>query len=749
MTVKYLQRSFAGGEITPELYARLDLTKFQTGVALARNMIVLPHGPLTRRPGTEFCAEAHDSNTLVRVVPFTFNSTQTAVLEFGHQYVRVMIDGGLLVESGVQTASISGSTVFTTAPHGYAAGDNVQIGVRTLVVGSVPAADRFTVQDHWGTLVVPVSLDGYCYRVYKLATPYDQNDLFDLRFTQDADVVTITHPSYAARELRRNSATNWTLTAVSFAPALSAPTNIAAPATAATPTNMSPQTYTVTAVGADGVSESLAGTPVTAINNLDIAGNYNTVTWDAVVGASRYNVYKNKGGSFGWIGQTTNLSTVDDNVTPDTLKSPPEDIITLNGSAGDYPTAVAHHEQRRWFGGSNNAPQGVWATRSGTTSNLTSSIPSQDADGMAFRVAAGQYNQILHLVPLGDLIAFTAGAEFRLFADGAPAITPTSLSVKPQGFNGASKVQPITTGNSALYVQARGSRVREMSYSWEAQSYKSTDTSILAPHLFDGYTIRQMAYQHAPNQILWAVRDDGALLGMTYVPDQQVYAWHQHDTAGEFESCCVVTEDGEDVLYVVVRRLVAGRGVRYIERMHPLRFTDAEHAIFVDSSASYDGGPPGTTIGGFWHLQTAPVDILADGAVANDTVSTLGQIELDVAASVVHVGTPVTADVQLLPLAVEAAAASGQGAVKNVNKVHLRVTSSSTFKVGPSFDAMRVVPGRDVSDPYDSAPALTSGTVTVAIDPDWLTDPQVCVRQEDPLPLTIQSMVLEVQLGGS
>lgn len=749
MTVRHLQRSFAGGEITPELYARLDLTKYQTGVALCRNMIVLPHGSLVRRPGTEFCVEAHDSNQLVRLMPFTFSEDQTAVLEFGHEYMRVIIDGGLLIEAATGISSIAGSTVFTTAPHGFSAGDDVQIGVRVLVVGSVPAVDRFTVQDQWGTLVTPISLDGNCYRVYRISTPYAQDDLFDLHFTQDADVITITHPSYQTRDLRRVSATNWTLTAVSFAPALSAPTNIAVVETVPTATNLSPQTYTVTAVGSDGVSESLAGTPVTASNNLNIAGNYNTISWDAVTGASRYNVYKNKGGSFGWIGQTTNLSTVDDNVTPDTLKSPPENLISLNGSADEYPSAVAHHEQRRWFGGTNNAPQGTWATRSGTIDNLTSSIPSQDADGMAFRVAAGQYNRILHLVALGDLIAFTAGAEFRVFADGAPAITPTSISIKPQGFNGASNAQPVVTDKSVLYVQARGGRIREMNYSWEAQAYRSVDTSILAPHLFNGHTIVQLAYQHAPNQILWAVRDDGVLLGMTYVPDQQVYAWHQHTTAGVFESCCVVPEDGEDVLYVVVRRLVAGRGVRYIERLRPLAFDDAEHAVFMDSSASYDGGPPGTTIGGFWHLQTAPVDILADGAVASDTVSTLGQVELDVAASVVFVGTPITADVQLLPLVVEAAAASGQGAVKNVNKVHLRVKSSSTFKVGPSFDDMRVVPGRDVSDPYDSAPALTSGTTTVTIDPDWSTDPQVCVRQEDPLPLTIQSMVLEVQLGGS
>src|SRR6478736_6240680 len=116
--MKTLLRSFAGGEITPELAGRLDLVKYQTGLALARNMVTLPHGPAARRPGFQYINQAKDSTSVVRLIPFQFNATQTAVLEFGHQYVRFHIDGATLLEDAKTIGSIVGSTVNLTA-HGY------------------------------------------------------------------------------------------------------------------------------------------------------------------------------------------------------------------------------------------------------------------------------------------------------------------------------------------------------------------------------------------------------------------------------------------------------------------------------------------------------------------------------------------------------------------------------------------------------------------------------------------------------
>lgn len=825
MSTKLLLRSFAGGEITPELAGRLDLTKYQTGLSLARNFVTLPHGPAARRPGFEFTNEAKDSTQAVRLIPFAFSASQTAVLEFGNLYIRFHIDGGTLLEATKAISSIAGSTVNTTAAHGYSTGDWVYIGSRYHKV-TVVDADTFTTTDLWG--VATTASGSTAARVYTLTSTYAAADLFDLHFTQSADVITLTHPSYPARELKRLGATNWTLTNVSFAAPTNAPTGLTVTPTIGTAGNESPQKYVVTAVQSDGVTESLASAPSGTDNNLTVAGNYNTVTWDGVNGVFRYNVYKLRGGIYGYIGQvipvagstvsissisrtsiaytvtvvtssahgfitsdhvlieatgvpsfdgawhvtvinsttftyesdkktadsaTTGnasipvLSLVDDNVLADTTQSPPEDIITLNSGVDDYPTATTYHEQRRWFAGTNEKPQVVWATRTGTEANLTSSLPSRDADGLELRVASMQNNQIRHLVPLADLIAFTAGGEFRIFSDNAPAITPTSVSIKPQGYSGASNVQPVVSSGSVLYVQAQGSRIRELAYNWESNAYKTVDVSIMAPHRFNGYSVDQLAYARAPEPTLWVVRDDGVLLGMTYVPDQQVYGWHAHDTDGTFESVCVVAEGNEDVLYAVINRSIDGRTVRYIERLRTRIFTALEDAFFVDCGLTYDGVAT-TTIGGLYHLEGETVSILADGAVEPAQEVVNGSITLAVAASKVHVGLPITADLRTLPLAMEGAQAAGQGTVKNINKVHLRVSQSSIVKAGPTFDRLREYPARAVTDPYGSPPALRDGELALSIDASWNQDGALCVRQDLPLPLTVLSMTLELQSGG-
>jgi hypothetical protein len=209
----------------------------------------------------------------------------------------------------------------------------------------------------------------------------------------------------------------------------------------------------------------------------------------------------------------------------------------------------------------------------------------------------------------------------------------------------------------------------------------------------------------------------------------------------------VVPENNEDVLYAVVRRTIGASQLRYIERLHTRMLVDLEDAFFVDSGLTYSGAPA-TTISGLTHLEGKTVDILADGAVEARQVVTGGQVVLGTAASLVHIGLPITADLRTLPLAMEGAQAAGQGTVKNVNKVHLRVSQSSVIKAGPSFDRLREYPARAVSDPYGSPPALRDGELALSIDPSWNQDAALCVRQDLPLPLTVLSMTLEIQSGG-
>ena len=679
--VRILQRSFSGGEMSPEMFGRIDDAKYQAGLAKCRNFIVKPQGPAENRPGFAFVREVKDSTKRVRLIPFTYSTTQTMVIEVGAGYFRFHTAGG------------------------------------TLMDGAAP---------------------------YEIANPYAEGDLFDIHYVQSADVLTLAHPGHAPRELRRLGATNWQLTTIAFAASVASP---AAPTVTAAGHTTVKYTYhyVVTAVAADGVSESAPSPEGTAGGNLFETGATVTIDWAAVTGASRYNVYKLQGGLYGYIGQTAGLSIVDDNIAPDLSKTPPIYDAVFSG-AGDYPGAVSYFEQRRCFAGTTNRPQNIWMTKSGTESNMSYSLPTRDDDRIAFRVAAREANTIRHIVPLTQLLLLTSSSEWRVTSVNSDAITPTTISVRPQSYVGASNVQPVLINNTLIYGASRGGHVRELAYNWQANGFVTGDLSLRSAHLFDGAEVVDMAYAKAPWPIVWCVSSGGKLLGLTYVPEQQVGAWHQHDTDGAFESCAVVAEGAEDVLYCVVRRTINGAQVRYIERMASRQFIDQQDGFFVDAGLTYRGAPS-DTISGLSHLEGATVSILADGAVHPQRVVTGGSITLDNEASVVHVGLPITADLQTLPIAAPIDNGYGQGRFKNVNKAWLRVFRSSGIFLGPDADKLTEAKQR-TTEPYGAPPALKSEEIQVMLTPSWADSGQVFVRQSDPLPLTVVSLTAEVAMGG-
>lgn len=765
--VKPLMRSFAGGEITPELFGRLDLDKFQTGLARALNFRVLPHGPAQNRAGFQYVIEVKDSSSATRLIPFAYSASQTMILEFGNQYVRFHTNGGTLLETVKNITAITQATpgVFTSAAHGYSNGDWVYVlgcggmtslNFRYYIVAGV-TANTYTLTDLAGNAISTAALAAYTGggttgRVYTVATPFVAADVFDLHYTQSADVLTLTHPSYAPRELRRLGATNWTLTSASFAPVVATP---AAPTVGiggpggGTPVT---HTYKTTAVSGDNYEESLPSPAATsAAIDLAIAGNHVDVTPAAVAGAVRYNVYKlAKGGLYGYIGQSDGTLFADDNITPDMSQTPPE-ASTPFGSSSNYPSTVTYMEQRRCFAATDNKPQNVWMTRSATEGNMSQSVPVRDNDAIIFRIAANQQNRIRHLVPLGSLIALTAGGEFRIVAAGSDVLTPASVKPEPQSYVGASNVQPVVAENSILYAQAQGGHMREFAYTGEGINgalYRTNDICILAPHLFDGYTVVDIAYSRtAAHPTLWVVRSDGVLLGMTYVPGQNVRAWHQHSTDGLFKSVACAAEGAEDVLYAVVQRSINGRIVQYNERLHSRNFTEQEDAFFVDSGLTYDGAPT-NSITGFWHLEGESISVLADGAVFRNLTVTGGTVTLpdSITASKAHGGLPITANLRTLPLSWQTDG-FGQGLIKNVSKVHLRLSNSSGVHVGPTDGTLVEVKQR-TTEPFGSPPALYTGWKHVNIAPQWQDDGGIEIEQTDPLPVTVLAMVLDTVSGG-
>ena len=814
-------RSFSGGEISPEMFGRIDDAKFQQGAATMRNFVAKPQGPAENRPGFSFVREVKNSSQAVRLLSFTFSTVQTMIIEMGNEYFRFHTQGQTLIYN--DGAAYNNST-------NYSIGDIAKSGGVNYYSRTGAQGQAVSNSTHW--YAMPTNPN-----IYEIPHPYQQAELFDVHYVQSADVMTLVHPNHAPRELRRLSATKWELRTINFASPLASPTGVSVSAYIPSSSSTNPDTYeaheyVVTAVGSNLVDESAQSNSASVNNNIYVTGAKNTISWNAVSGAAKYRVYKEQAGIYGFLGETTSTSIIDANIAPNFSRTPP---IYENEfqSTNNYPGAVSYFEQRRVFAGTNNEPQTILMTKSGTESNLSFGLPIRDDDRIKFRVAARESNTIRHIVPLTNLLMLTGSAEWRVSSINSDAITPTSISVKPQSYVGANNAQPVIVNNSMVYAASRGGHVRELGYNWQANGFITGDLSLRAPHLFDNLTVTDMALSKAPIPIVWFISSNGKLLGFTYVPEQTIGAWHQHDTDGTFESVAVVSEGNDDVLYCVVKRTINGATKKYVERLGTRLFEQARDCFFVDCGSTYNGtntdtnqtvtisggtnytrgesvtitanynlfnAPPSlndvgdaivlisgsnyyrcnitatssatvatvkldvdlpaslrntgittyevarNVISGLDHLEGKTVSILADAAVHPQRVVSSGSITLERASSVVHVGLEYQSDLQTMPMSLQAEA-FGQGRVKNLNHVWLRVLESSGIFAGPSADKL-VEAKQRTTEPYGAPPRLKTEDIKIMVTPTWQDNGQLFVRQTDPLPLTIVGMTLEVAIGG-
>lgn len=415
------------------------------------------------------------------------------------------------------------------------------------------------------------------------------------------------------------------------------------------------------------------------------------------------------------------------------------------GQTGDFPGAVSYFEGRRWFGGTYNRPNWLWATKSGTESNMGYSLPSQDDDRISASVVARNADRVEHIIPLARMIFLTASAEWLATTKNSDVITQKSLSVNTQSYFGASNVQPVIVGSTLIYAASRGGHMRECGYSYEAGGYITNDVCLRAPHLFDNKQIKDLSFGKAPFPTVWAVSSDGKLIALTYVPEQQVGAFSTVETQGEFLSCTVVAEGEEDILYAVVRRIINGQTKVFVERMHERQYTSLENCVYLDCSGTYRGESK-TEISGLTWLEGMEVSILADGSVEPSQVVTNGKIVLDEPASVVHVGLPYTCDAQTLPLAMALQDGSfGTSHKKNVISMVFRVVKSSGLKAGPTFDSLTEYPPRGMESAGSPPEPLTT-EIEVRVNAKWQATGQCCIRQDNPLPAKIIGMTTKAEL---
>jgi len=732
--------NFTGGELSPRLDGRNDLAKYASGCKTLQNMIVYPHGSAARRPGTNFVAEVENSAEKTRLIPFEFSTTQTYILEFGNEYIRFYKDGGAILESNKTITGITQANpgVVTSTAHGFSNGNTIvisgvvgmtQVNGKRFKVASV-TANTFALQTIDGTNVNTTSFTAYtsggiANRVYQIATTYLTADLFQIKYAQSADVMYLCHPDYSVKKLSRTGHTSWTITEVDFTNGPYLDDNTTA-------VTFSSSAHTVgTARDLTASAATFASTDVGRL--VSFRTGYGEITAFTSSTAVTWTIIKDTGSG----SNSTDWA-----------------LGAFSDTTG-HPSCVTFYEQRLVFAGTEAQPQTLYFSKSGDYESMDENRGGTiaDDDAIIYTIASNQVNAIRFLSATRTLIVGTVGGEFSVSGGGSDdPVTPTNILIKKQSNHGCANIDAIPVGNVTLFLQRAKRKIRELAYNFDVDGYVAPDMTILAEHISES-GFNELSYQQEPNQIIWAVREDGQLAGLTYQREQQVVAWHRHIFGGVFSTgnavcetvATIPTNDKEYQTWVIVKRTINGVTRRYVEYLNQFDFNEDDNTEFnfLDSQLAYSGSAT-VTITGLDHLEGQTVSVLANGSTHPDRTVTNGSITLARSSTKVKVGLPYTSILQTMRIDAGSQNGTSQAKTKRIYNITVRLYESIGVEVGPDLNNMEAIPFRSSAQLMDTAIPVYTGDKEVEFRGNYETDGHIYVRQTQPLPLTVLSLYPEL-----
>lgn len=743
-----IQPAFTGGEISPDVASRVDIDKYQLALLQAENAIIRPYGAVTKRPGLIYCGAAKNADKKVILWPFKFDVSLNYLLEFGHQYVRVWKGGVYL---GVQIATPFEEDDLSSLRFVQS------VDVLYICSGKYPVIRlmRYSEND-WRTstmsfhnppmaelnpdselTVAPSSITGSAITLTSSSDLFSASDIgrwMEISQRVGGSSVSITHAQSNAVwvggtwKIITHGTWKGSVTVQSYVGGAW----------------VEERKYT----GNEDFNATETGTvegPTRMRVVLDITSGTCTCDFSAFP-------YVN-------VGYIRITGFTDSRHVTASVQSMLGDLSATadwRWGAWDavhgYPACAAFFQDRLCFAGSYAYPQRIWMSRTGDYENFSvekaSGTVTDDSAVTADLLSLASY-RITHMIAGNDLILLTNGNEWTI--SGSETVTPSNITPRSQQSFGANDVIPIRSGNRTVYVQRRGSIVRDIGYNWDSDSYAGMDLSLLVRHLIRGHALTSSTYAQEPDSLIYFVRDDGVLLALTYMYDQKVYAWSHMVTDGEFESVCAVGEGNRDVVYAVVKRTINGNTVRYIERFDESRETgtDQQDYCMIDSAVRYSLGSAASTITGLSHLEGESVIAMGDGYLFNPMTVENGTITLPQAAKRITVGLPYTMRIEQPNIESQTGDGTLQGREKAVTTCILRLTNSFGGEVGPNeavlndiiYDVGRMELGESVLYSGDLISTMAAG--------GFNKNGRVFIKHDVPYPFTLSAIVRAITFGGT
>ena len=740
-----VQTNFTAGELSPRLYGRTDIDRYNSAAKHMVNAHPVIHGGGVRRAGTRFAQAAKlGGSSAARTIEFIVDRSTAYMLEFGNSYVRIFSPNG--VYTGIELASPYSAAMLADV-------DFVQ-GADTMFLFH-PQVPIYRLRSFsasiWDLSAAPFTVTPFAEQGHKLAAN------LTLSATSGAAVtVTASAGVFLASDVGRNltsSAGIGTVTGFTSATQVTVNVYVAFSSTSlasgAWLLDVSPQS-TVTPSAKDPVGASITLTGSIDTWRTSDVGKYVKIN-DGLC--------KITGFTSVTVVQATIITALSFTTGAPALSWSLED--SQWSAANGYPRTGTLFEQRLWCAGSAKYPQTIWGSKTGLYLDFTKG--SKDDDSCTFTIASDEINPITYLASARVLIVHTYGGEFSMSGSNDKAITPTSVGIKPQSRHGSKNVRPLTIGKESVFVQRSGRKVRAMGYQLAVDGYTAQDLTLLAEHITKTGVV-SMAYQQEPDQVIWAVLSDGTMISCTLDRDQQVTGWARHYTDGAFESVAVIPNGGSDQVWCIVRRLVNGTMTRYVEWFDPdfapiypvaadpnafPPFADpVVYGCTVDAGLVFDNASGQTTFTGLGHLEGKKVDVVADGLVMPQQTVTGGQITINRASKRTLIGLHFDSRIDLLTPEVGTGTGTAQGNSISIREITLRFLNTIGAQVFDGEGREQDIPFRHFgNDVLDQAPAPYTGNVRIETLGWERGRAEFSIVQSQPLPMHLLAVVRKLTVN--
>lgn len=404
-------------------------------------------------------------------------------------------------------------------------------------------------------------------------------------------------------------------------------------------------------------------------------------------------------------------------------------------SDNGYPKMACFFQDRLVLAATKKEPYSIWMSRTGDYPNFgIEKVDGGVTDDSAIKADLITRNgfEILHLVPAKDLVILTTGNEWII--EGSSVITPAKINPRPQTMRGSNTCPPQHIGNRIVHVQRSGKTVRDLGYQYDADNYNGDDLTLLATHLTEGHKLVSSAYIQEPNSTLYYVRDDGALLSLAFIKEQNVFAWSHQKTDGKYKKVASIPNGASDVLYVTVER----DGKIYIERFNP----DIEAAVYMDSYVTGSGSSIKAP-----HLTGKTVQVLAGGTRLQDAVvPENGLVAFGQSFSDITIGLAYETRIKQPGPDIGLKEGTMQARISKINTVVLRVGKSYGGHIGYTFK------DKDMDElRYEDYETLETGDIVQQMPVANIgsnTKNHICIKHDEPFPFELNAIIREVSIDG-